>query len=395
MIFLIIKYFKAIPKKIQDLLYEGLLLNWSALNKSILVLIIAGIDQFLWLIWCIYAYVTPSVGQWFDLAYLYQHMLTLMMTVISFFILAKLADRYKHLYWMQQYFPYFAILYFSFVFLHGGYSIGIMSPATIAGYVSLATVGLVLFERKIIYLTFIPVSIVLLVLILFSVHGYIDYAPTFNSALNQSVLMENKVWVYSMLYLYIPIFFAAIVLFEILLLQWRHREKTFDMMSRIDPLTGIFNRRMIGEHLQALQHDRQKYAIILLDLDYFKNINDVYGHAVGDLVLQRVAKILSENVREDDVVGRFGGEEFILILKEKQQQYAMEIAERCRQKIADERIYLEKSHETLSVSASFGMSLSDVDLSEEIIVRQADEALYHAKASGRNQVKCYHQSNTA
>ena len=372
--------------KVHTLLYESMLLNWDAVNKSILVLILAGIDQILWFSWSLHGYLNPQVSHWFNLNYLYGHIVVLSLTLVSFFVFAKLIHKFQHIEIVRKYAPYFAILYFGLVFLHGGYSVGIMSPATIAAYVSLATVGLVLFDRKIIYLTLVPITIILLVAILFTTHGYLDYAPTFSDQLNQSILIENKFWVYSMLYHYIPIFLASIVLFEVLLIQWRHREKTFDTMSKIDPLTGIFNRRIISENLKTLQKNRSDYSIVILDLDHFKSINDDYGHDIGDKVLQHVAKILSENVRDGDIVGRFGGEEFILILKEKQLSYALEIAERCRQKISEEPIYLSQEMKNILISASFGVSIAQYGLSEEAVLKQADQALYHAKKRGRNQV---------
>lgn len=178
------------------------------------------------------------------------------------------------------------------------------------------------------------------------------------------------------------------MLFEVLLTQWRNREKQINEISQIDPLTGIYNRRKIASNLSKIQQDQQSYALVLLDLDHFKKINDSYGHDVGDQVLKKVAKILSTNLRGEDVVGRFGGEEFILVLKNKSLKQAMDIAERCRLEIEKESIYINKST-MIHVSASFGVALSKLSLSKEAIIRQADQALYQAKDNGRNQVKPY------
>lgn len=370
-------------------LYDSMILNWSPLKKSILVLLLGGSDQMVWLLWCLHAYLNPQVEQWFNMEYLYLHMCILSTTLVLFFVFARFAYIYRDVSAIQKYFPYFAVSYFALVFLHGGYSIGIMSPATIAGYVSLATVGLILFERKIIYTTLIPITIILLTAIFLSSHGVIDYAPTFSQSLNQSVLIDNKFWVYSMVYHYIPIFFSAIVLFEILLIQWRHREKMFDVMSKTDALTGMFNRRSINDYLNKLEQKNRGYGVILLDLDYFKSINDHYGHDIGDKVLQRVAKVLNEQSRGGDMVGRFGGEEFMIIVEANQLSDVAEVAERCRKIIEDQSIEINTYPQPLKITASFGVTVALPNMSKEDSVRQADEALYSAKQAGRNCVKTY------
>ena len=125
--------------------------------------------------------------------------------------------------------------------------------------------------------------------------------------------------------------------------------------------------------------------MIKFDLDYFKKINDEYGHDAGDLVLKRVATLLKLGVREQDIVGRFGGEEFILILKKAMLEQAVEVAERCRKSIEDTVIDLDDGRK-LHISASFGIALAKPDANKEQITRLADEVLYKAKHQGRNRV---------
>jgi diguanylate cyclase (GGDEF)-like protein len=191
-----------------------------------------------------------------------------------------------------------------------------------------------------------------------------------------------------MLYFYIPIFFASLVLFEVLLTQWRKREKMIEQVSIIDPLTGIFNRRKISENIDMLKQQQSSFAIVLLDLDYFKDINDKYGHDIGDIVLQQVAGILTENIHEEDIVGRFGGEEFIILTRGGQLAKAIDIAERCRKAIEKEVILLDTQRK-ISITASFGVaaSINPFGITKEEIIRQADQALYLAKKNGRNQVR--------
>ena len=185
-----------------------------------------------------------------------------------------------------------------------------------------------------------------------------------------------------------PIFFISIVLFEILLTQWRNREKQIQIMSQLDPLTGIFNRRFISQSLGKIHQKNGDYSLVVLDLDFFKNINDSYGHDVGDRVLRDVAQVLSLSLRGNDLVGRFGGEEFVLLLSDKQQIHAMEIAERCREKI--EQLNVEYAeNQSIKITASFGVATWKPGLTREVVLRQADQALYLAKKNGRNQVRSY------
>lgn len=367
---------------------NSVLMNWSNLNKSMLVLFLGGIDHILWIVWYLGCSFSPSLRHWLDPSYFNFHVTRMSICCVLSFALMVPCHVYRHNRHVQRYLPYIAIIFFSLSFIYGGYTVGITSPATIAGYISLVTVGLVLFDRKIIYTIFIPITIYLLIAIFLSMTGKMTYAPVYSEVLNQGVLIHNQFWVYSQLYFYIPIFFAGLVLFEILLTQWRNREKQINEISQIDPLTGIYNRRKIGANLSKIQHEQQSYALVLLDLDHFKSINDRYGHDIGDQVLKKVAKILSANLRGEDVVGRFGGEEFILVLKDKSLKQAIDIAERCRVEIEKEPIYLNKST-SIHVSASFGVSLSQPTLTKEAIIRQADQALYQAKDGGRNQVKPY------
>ena len=132
----------------------------------------------------------------------------------------------------------------------------------------------------------------------------------------------------------------------------------------------------------------ESYALVLLDLDHFKRINDYYGHHKGDETLIRVSEVLTLLLRESDVVGRFGGEEFILILKNSNLEKAAQVAERCRAAIQQLEIYSDDG-QRIHVTASFGIALSSPELRPQQLLSQADKALYQAKASGRNLVKAY------
>lgn len=157
-------------------------------------------------------------------------------------------------------------------------------------------------------------------------------------------------------------------------------------LSRQDALTGLANRRVVDERLQSeflrSQRHHQPFVLVMVDIDYFKRINDSYGHAVGDQVLQQVAQLLRDSVRESDLVGRFGGEEFILLLPSTGREDGAKLAEKIRQRL--EAMSVEVVGH---ITASFGVAQysSDVDDVHELL-RQADSMLYAAKAGGRNRV---------
>jgi diguanylate cyclase (GGDEF)-like protein len=370
----------------QTFMSNSVLMNWSNLNKSILVLFLGAFGHMMWAGWYLLSFYVPEFHQWMNHGFYLTHIQMLLMFLLGYVLLICMCL------WVRPYpklilpMTYLSVMYFAMTFMHGGYSIGIISPATIASFISLVTVGLVLFERKIIYSAFVPALVFLSIAIYLTVQGEIRYAPVFNQQLLDSNLYMNGYWVSSMIYLYSPIFVVGIVLYEILLIQWRNREQQIDEMSRIDSLTGINNRRSITNSLNEAQKHLYDYALILLDLDHFKRINDQYGHEAGDDVLQCVAQILKKGLREHDVVGRFGGEEFILILRESNLQRAVEIAERCRIDIEQADIYVNDGRH-FKITASFGVALSSGHLSKEDVIRLADQALYRAKADGRNKVR--------
>lgn len=161
--------------------------------------------------------------------------------------------------------------------------------------------------------------------------------------------------------------------------------------SSRDALTGIFHRGAIMEFLRNTMEQsarkKQPLAVILTDIDFFKHINDTYGHIMGDTVLKEVSKTLTAHLRSYDCVGRYGGEEFLIILGETNAAEALIISERIRQAISE--LEFEQNDTTFSLTMSFGISCSDnisQTKDEETLLLEADSALYHAKNEGRNRV---------
>lgn len=165
-------------------------------------------------------------------------------------------------------------------------------------------------------------------------------------------------------------------------------KKQHDRLALIalkDQLTGIYNRHYLVDEgkarfSRALRHHEEMSAVII-DIDYFKAINDTFGHLAGDIVLREIAQLLEKNKRKEDLVARFGGEEFVLIMDQCSAEHARIKAEELREKIEGSSI------DGMKVTASFGIAeKNEKSDSFEKILKQADEALYKAKENGRNQV---------
>jgi diguanylate cyclase (GGDEF)-like protein len=171
-----------------------------------------------------------------------------------------------------------------------------------------------------------------------------------------------------------------------------HEQKLIaEQQAKTDIVTGLFNRRAYYEishmEFQRLVRNNRILTVIMFDIDSFKTINDSYGHDAGDIVLNRVGKIVKEVIRKYDYAFRMGGDEFLLLLPETNEEQACILAERIRTKIEDQHI-LDKNHNKLSLTASFGIAqYSQKDTSIADVTRKADEALYQAKKSGRNRVE--------
>ncbi|MEG0029590.1 GGDEF domain-containing protein [Acinetobacter sp.] len=372
------------------LLEKEVIMNWSTLKKCILMLVLACIIHIAWLGLDSFILLNPQYWQVVNL-----DIVRIQFVLNSIFLLILsgliypcyvLHDRV----WVQRFLPYVAIGIFVISLCQDSYFVGVLSPMTMIAYICLLTVGLVLFKRKIIYIMLIPTTSFLVFSGYLSFIDVIPYAPIFKI---DGQLFLNGFWLLSMLYFVMPILITCLILFEILLSQWRHRERLIQHLSQIDPLTNTFNRRRISQSLEYLhqQHQHSPYAVILLDLDHFKSINDRFGHHMGDKVLVAVSQELNHHLREHDLVGRFGGEEFILILKHSSHIKAHQIAERCRASI-EALIISNDEGQSIRVTASFGIAQSHHELRPQQLLSQADKALYAAKASGRNQILSGNQS---
>ncbi len=163
----------------------------------------------------------------------------------------------------------------------------------------------------------------------------------------------------------------------------KRMEKIINESATTDYLTGLANRRKVTGELDKVLSSNKTYSIILIDIDHFKEINDTHGHDVGDKILRRFARFLLHNVNKTSTVGRWGGEEFVLLMPNTNASTAMKEAERVRTLINNENLAPEG--QTKKLTASFGVAENEEKEAWETVIKRADVALYRAKHAGRNQ----------
>jgi diguanylate cyclase (GGDEF)-like protein len=158
-------------------------------------------------------------------------------------------------------------------------------------------------------------------------------------------------------------------------------KEKYRQLSTLDALTNVLNRHGIERFVETLKDTRSPASVIVIDIDHFKRVNDQRGHYGGDRVLRKMGEILRAHTRNTDGLGRWGGEEFVLVCPGASLEKAAELAEKLRQRIMQANFIPD---DPLPITASFGVAASHADQSFEDAFRQADEALYLAKSRGRN-----------
>jgi two-component system, cell cycle response regulator len=161
-------------------------------------------------------------------------------------------------------------------------------------------------------------------------------------------------------------------------------------LAVIDELTGLYNRRYFDRHLSLMldkaREQERDMAVMLIDMDFFKSVNDNHGHDIGDAVLKEFSQRLRRNIRGVDLACRFGGEEFVVLMPDTDFRQAQSVAERVRIAVA-ERGFETSGPRPLTVTCSVGVALNEHEIdTPEMILKRADVALYRAKREGRNRV---------
>jgi diguanylate cyclase (GGDEF)-like protein len=266
-----------------------------------------------------------------------------------------------------------------------GYLIGSMSMAAGAVLLGSPIFGLFLLDSKAVYTALIIGISMIMILCSLSIIGLIQYAPLLKNAVH---VESSAFWFISMMFFIIPYWIVVCLLCDMIIKTLRQREKDIRYLAEHDKLTGLWNRHSIDQHAHRMFEPYGRMsALILLDLDHFKRINDQFGHPCGDHVLKIAAKTILQSTRKHDIVGRFGGEEFIVLMEDTVLEEAAAIAERIRTQLSN----LTEQHSDgsiIPIRASLGVTatFSGPETQFEHMVSLADQALYKAKAAGRNQV---------
>lgn len=170
----------------------------------------------------------------------------------------------------------------------------------------------------------------------------------------------------------------------------QHQDKLAEMASK-DGLTGLFNHNVLIELLKKELHNQERngsnISFVMIDIDHFKNINDNYGHTAGDMVLKELSKILLSTSRSGDIIGRYGGEEFGIVLSETSSESGFSICKRFRKNVESHEFNFEGQKIKITVSLGICNKSSQNKIGSRELITKADEALYQAKRNGRNRIE--------
>lgn len=269
------------------------------------------------------------------------------------------------------------------------YLIGTLNVVTGLVMMGAPMLGLILFSIRQVLLVFVAGLLMMLTLSLLSALQVIPYAPILKPEQAASAHLS----LYWTLCLMLAGGFYVIyqtVIMSAMVRAWHSREQDIRTLSQTDALTSVANRRHILELLdEVLDSNRSMdnpVAVLMVDIDHFKRINDDHGHLVGDRALAASAAALRDCLRQGDMIGRYGGEEFLIVLPGTRVAHALDIAERCRQAIG--ALVIDANGILLPLTASVGLACrtrGDIQNSDHVI-HLADEAMYEAKKTGRNRV---------
>lgn len=362
--------------------------EWSAVDKGLIPIAMLLFIYFQYVLWGNYVLSRPDHERLVNPAALQQMIDTMMVFFAGAVVIGIsglwLRNKHRDLVAFQG----LSILYFALSLVPTSYFVGTLTLAPGVVLLGGPIFGFIVLDRRWVWVAFIAALALLLGLTYASALGHIPYAPVVHADLDAA---GRLFWTNCYLFFAAPHVILIVVLADQALSWWRRREDIITVLSRTDVLTGIHNRRSINYLLEkecARTHRHgPPMCVVLIDLDHFKKINDSWGHPVGDRVLQKTATVLRNTIRECDEVGRYGGEEFMLLLPNTTIAGAERLVERCREGLENINIKSDGGA-TFSVSASFGLVCNEqcLDLSAEVLIKAADDALYRAKAGGRNRV---------
>lgn len=361
-------------------------LEWNQTRKSILVLGLLLTIYFLYFLFFNYYLLTaptpyfnyPLVG---ELRPILGGLLVWILLLMSCFY--GLRDHP----WVNRVSPVITVTFYALSLIFLGYLVGMLTFPVGLVVAGAPLFGFILFWRWLVVANLAMALCVIVGLSWLSVINVIPYGPIFTDAY-WSDPAARAMQLKCNLFFSVPHLIMIIGMCDMMLDLWRKRERKIRQLSRTDELTGLLNRRAINEGLQRLipPQGKRRLSVLLMDLDFFKKINDTHGHLIGDDALRLTSACLQSQLREQDMIGRYGGEEFLVVLPRTLHVDAVQAAERCRKAICE--IVLQNDQgERVPLTASFGVHQVRADDSLESILHQVDRCLYEAKAAGRNCVR--------
>ena len=364
------------------------IMEWPAVDKGLILLLTVIPLHLQFLSWSVYVLTRPDRDALVNVDYMLESMqvqiglifLGMVIAAGGFVLRRRSPDLllYQHI----------TLQFFAISLVLMGYTIGTNSFP--AGIVMLGAplFGFILLDRFAVWLSTAVGLSTLVGLSYAGVLGWIPHAPV---RIVATTLDAQRFWLNSELFFATPFLVLIAVMADQMLTWWRIRETRIREMSRTDALTNLHNRRsileLLDQEMARCARDGRAFSVVILDLDHFKRVNDTWGHPTGDRVLQAAARLLRQSVRSSDHVGRYGGEEFMIILPETTPADALPVIERCRVALTEAGL-LTDGGEPLPISGSFGLSgmTQGQALVSQQLVQRADEALYAAKAAGRNRI---------
>lgn len=362
------------------------ILEWSDTDKGMLPVIMLLLTNSQYLLWAQYALHRPDSDKLIHTTVMHELLFMELCLTLGAAVLLVIGLLLRRKHPDLLIYQLVTAMYFGLTLVAASSYIGTLHIA--AGVVLLGgpVFGFIVLDRKVVWTTFISSLAALATLSYLSAIGTIPYASAFKTPTDVS---SELFWTTSSWLFAAPHIIFIILIADQTLNRWRKREDTIRELSRTDGLTGTHNRRSIIEMLDKETARTHRHGpplcVVLLDLDHFKKINDTWGHPMGDRVLIETARLLRSSIRQCDAVGRYGGEEFLLLLPDTSLPGASTLVERCRANLA-ELVITSDSGERIPVSGSFGLVCNEhyLSASTEMLIKEADDALYRAKEGGRN-----------
>jgi diguanylate cyclase (GGDEF)-like protein len=360
------------------------MLDWSLSHKCIAIMLLQACVEGFFVVWKLYTLANPHVSHWVNLSAIHTHLpysilacaMCLLLAVVSY----ALANHPRIMCMM----PFVCAWFIALVMSYHAHLVGTLTPLTGVMLIGLSTLGLMLFGRWVTYPAVLFAVVLLGISTLMSVLHLAPYAPLFIEPVLPAPAQALS-WLMSIMLFSTPLVLGIFLLLDHIIEQWKKNAAEVWRLSQTDPLTGLYNRHFLSNALNAQAIKTSVVSMALLDIDHFKRINDQCGHLVGDQVLQDVAACLKQATRHTDWVGRFGGEEFLIVMPNTTAEEALLAMERCRSNLQD--IHVTSTHgETWSVSASFGLMTLTGPFDVSNGLSEVDKLLYEAKRQGRNRV---------